>query len=64
MGCPIVERKKAAINAVWNNLFGQRLVPNYGLASNEGVEERSELHQFLANQWSAHGEDVRSLVAW
>lgn len=58
------ERKKAAINAVWNNLFGQRLVPNYGLASNEGVEERSELQQFLANQWSAHGEDVRSLVAW
>jgi hypothetical protein len=40
------------------------LVPALGLSPEEGWEERTELKAFLAQQWKAHGGDLRKLVAW
>ncbi len=58
------ERETAAVNTVWNFVLGQRLVPQYGLDESDGALERGELQQFLAQQWKAHGEDIRDIASW
>jgi hypothetical protein len=55
---------QAQVNWVWQVLLGEPLVPTLGLSPDEGLEERTELKAFLAQQWKAHGGDLRKLVAW
>ncbi|MEO8270361.1 MAG: DUF1549 domain-containing protein, partial [Aureliella sp.] len=59
----------ATVNQVWKMIFGQSLVSHApwqdgASAENQAQAQRSELQQLLAQQYRAHGHDLKQLVGW
>ena len=57
-------RRQALVSNIWGELFGAPLVPPYALAEQEGRTARIDLRDFLADQWTVQGEDLRRMVVW
>ncbi len=59
----------ATVNQVWKIVFGQPLVPQVISAVDDAkfdvaLSQRRDLQKFLADQFRAHGHDLRKLVGW
>lgn len=64
----------ATVNQVWEMVFGQALVsqapwpvdsrPEVQVQAVQVQAERAELQQLLAQQYRAHGHDLKQLVGW
>lgn len=52
------------VGFVWGRLVGQPLVPSLGLTEEEGLEERKDLLDFLANEAQSQQASLRQIVAW
>jgi hypothetical protein len=52
------------VNWVWQEAFGEPLVPSEFLEDSAEGNARRELLDFLATQWTAHGESLPVLVGW
>jgi hypothetical protein len=57
-------RAKDVVNWVWQEAFGEPLVPSEFLEDSAEGNARRELLDFLATQWTAHGESLPVLVGW
>jgi Protein of unknown function (DUF1549) len=57
-------RSAQNVNLVWDSLFGQPLVPLFGLSPEEGATERIHLRDFLTQQFIANDEDLSKAVVW
>lgn len=58
------ELDRATVNIVWKQIFGRPLVPYVAETDSVAYADRTELLDFLANQFRAHEHDLKSLVAW
>lgn len=58
------EFERASVNQVWKMVFGRPLVPQALGLENAGLPERSDALEFLAEQFGAHGHDLKQLVGW
>lgn len=58
------EPRRALVDMVWNQVFQQPLVPAIGLSEDEGLSERMDLRDLLANQMQLRNADLGSLVRW
>ncbi len=54
----------AIVNQVWQLALGRPLVASSHLLDDVGLVERTELQQFLAQQFRVHGRDLTQLVGW
>jgi len=57
-------RPKDMVNWVWQEAFGEPLVPSDFIEESVEGNARRELLDFLATQWTAHGESLPVLVGW
>jgi|LakMenE01Jun11ns_1017448.scaffolds.fasta_scaffold9959388_19 hypothetical protein len=57
-------RPKEMVNWVWQEAFGEPLVPSEFIEESGEGNARRELLDFLAAQWTAHGESLPVLVGW
>lgn len=58
------EPRRAIIELVWGQIFKQPLVPAIGLSEEEGLNERDDLRELLANQMQLQKADMGTLVRW
>ena len=58
------EPRRAIIELAWGQIFKQPLVPPIGLSEDEGLNERDDLRELLANQMQLHKADLGTLVRW
>lgn len=58
------EPRRAIIELAWGQIFNQPLVPALGLSEAEGLNERDDLRELLANQMQLHKADLGTLVRW
>jgi hypothetical protein len=58
------QARKPLVDFVWGRLVGQPLVPRIGLTDAEGLEERTDLLDFLATQAQSKGASLRQIVGW
>jgi hypothetical protein len=56
--------RSAMVDFVWSQLLGQPLLPSAGLSAGEGLDERRDLVQFLAQKSQEHGQGLKPLVYW
>jgi|GEM_PF-2544529 len=56
--------RSAMVDFVWSQLLGQPLLPSAGLSATEGLDERRDLVQFLAQKSQEHGQGLKPLVYW
>lgn len=56
--------RAAVIDFAWSQLLGQPLVPGAGLESDEGLEERRDLLQFLATKAQQRQHGLKPIVYW
>ncbi|MEQ1826915.1 MAG: DUF1549 domain-containing protein [Pirellula sp.] len=59
-----LEPRRAHVDMVWGKVFGQPLVPVFGLTEDEGRDERIDLRDLLAEQLQSGKKDLGSLVRW
>jgi hypothetical protein len=57
-------RPRDMVNWVWQEAFGEALVTTDFLEESAEGNARRELLDFLASQWTAHGESLPVLVGW
>lgn len=57
-------RPKDMVNWVWQEAFGEPLAPSDFIEETAEGNARRELLDFLATQWTAHGESLPVLVGW
>ncbi len=55
---------RAAVDQVWQFVFGHPLVGAQPLMNDVGREEREDLLQLMAQQFRAHGRNLSQLVGW
>ncbi len=55
---------RAAVDQVWQFVFGHPLVGSHPLMNDVGREEREDLLQLMAQQFRAHGRNLSQLVGW
>lgn len=55
---------RAAVNTVWDELFGRQLVPHVADVDVVGLPERVALLEFLSAQFRSHDRDLRKLATW
>ena len=58
------EPRRAIIELVWGQIFKQPLLPAIGLSEEEGLSERDDLRELLANQMQLRKADLGTLVRW
>jgi hypothetical protein len=58
------EPRRAIIELAWGQIFKQPLVPAIGLSEDEGLTERDDLRELLANQMQLRKADLGTLVRW
>lgn len=58
------EARKSLVNSVWDEIFGQPLVPVLGLTDQEGLHERVQLRDLLAKQMQQRQTDLGTVVRW
>ena len=59
-----LEPRRAIIELAWGQIFKQPLVPAIGLSEEEGLTERDDLRELLANQMQLRKADLGTLVRW
>ena len=59
-----VEARKSLVDSIWNEVFGQPLVPMLGLTDKEGLPERVQLRDLLAKQMQQDQTDLGTVVRW
>jgi Protein of unknown function (DUF1553) len=55
---------QAIVNQVWKQALGRPLVASNALVDDVGLTERTELQHLLAQQFRAHGRNLKQLVGW
>jgi Protein of unknown function (DUF1549) len=58
------EPRRAIVELAWGYIFKQPLVPAIGLSEGEGLTERDDLRELLANQMQLRKADLGTLVSW
>ena len=58
------EARRSLVNSVWDEIFGQPLVPVLGLTDQEGLHERVQLRDLLAKQMQQRQTDLGTVVRW
>jgi hypothetical protein len=58
------EARKSLVDSVWDEIFGQPLVPVLGLTDQEGLHERVQLRDLLAKQMQQRQTDLGTVVRW
>ncbi len=58
------ESRKSLVDSVWDEIFGQPLVPVLGLTDQEGLHERVQLRDLLAKQMQQRQTDLGTVVRW
>lgn len=58
------EPRRAIVEMAWTNIFRQPLVPAFGLSEDEGLNERKDLRDLLANQLQSGQSDLGAIVSW
>jgi hypothetical protein len=56
--------REPVVDYVWLKMLGQPLVPKVGLTEDEGLVERRDLLEFLANQVQKERAGLKQLVYW
>lgn len=59
-----VEARKSLVDSIWDEIFGQPLVPVLGLTDQEGLHERVQLRDLLAMQMQQRQADLGTVVRW
>jgi len=58
------EARRSLVDSVWDEIFGQPLVPVLGLTDQEGLHERVQLRDLLAKQMQQRQTDLGTVVRW
>jgi hypothetical protein len=58
------QAREPVVDYVWSKMLGQPLVPKVGLTEGEGLVERRDLLEFLANQVQKERAGLKQLVYW
>jgi len=58
------DARKSLVDSVWDEIFGQPLVPVLGLTDQEGLHERVQLRDLLAKQMQQRQTDLGTVVRW
>jgi hypothetical protein len=58
------QARQPLVDFVWTRMLGQPLVPKIGLTDSEGLDERRDLLEFLANQVQKERAGLKQLVYW